>query len=47
MKLLRGVRKSDHFVNPRDVDEALACAIRAEDGTIGRANAFIKARNAE
>jgi hypothetical protein len=45
--LLRTVRKNDHLLNPRDVDEALARAIRAEDGTIGRANAFIRARNAE
>jgi hypothetical protein len=47
VKLLRSVRQSNRFVNHRDVDEALARAIRAEDGTIGRANAFIAARNAE
>jgi hypothetical protein len=47
VKLLRTVRNNDHFINPRDIDEALARSIRAEDGTIGRANAFIRARNAE
>jgi hypothetical protein len=47
VKVLHAVRKTNHSVNPRDIDEALARAIRAEDGTIGRANAFIKARNAE
>jgi hypothetical protein len=47
VKLLRAVRTSNYFVNLRQVDEAHARAIRAEDGTIGRANAFIKARNAE